>query len=37
MFGHVNIMLEYVDAQSTVDSGVAAVQQLVDSGVSATV
>lgn len=37
MLGHVNIMFEYVDAQSTVDGGVAAVQQLVDQGVPAIV
>ena len=37
MLGHVNIMFEYVDAQSTVEGGVAAVQQLVDQGVPAIV
>ncbi|MDE0087971.1 MAG: ABC transporter substrate-binding protein [Candidatus Poribacteria bacterium] len=33
MLGHVNIMFEYVDAQGTVEGGVAAVQELVKFGV----
>ena len=37
MLGHLNIMFEYADPQSTVAGGIAAVQQLVDQGVPAIV
>ena len=37
MLGHVNIVFEYADPQSTLEGGIAAVQQLVDHGVPAIV